>query len=312
VTTETNVLSSSPTFTNTSVAVPSYRSGGAAPQGVAAFDDRIFDVAYRSVGGVGHLVAAHQVAGANRKSGPVARWYDINTATMTRIQSGNAPAGVNGAATFMPSVDINTAGSIGMTFDESAKNEFWSMYVTERTASDPAGTMEAAVKVANGVAKTADSRVGDFSGTTVDPSDGLTFWSANEYQGTDFWDTHIASFSIAGAVHTPAKGAVILVNSGAAAPIFQNDTLAASQAAIAASGLFQVPGFPRQTPTPSSTIGRSGTLATAALARGSVGATDRAFAALGGADVRIGASTLASGKDASAGGLLDGVNFEAL
>jgi hypothetical protein len=212
VTTETNVLSSTPTFTNASVSVPSYSNGGSAPQGVAAFDDRIFNVAYRTVNGVGHLVAAHQVAGGKGKGGgPVARWYDINAGTDTLIQSGNAPAGVNGAATFMPSVDINTAGSIGMTFGESAKKEFWSMYVAERTASDPAGTMQAAVKVASGVAKSLDSRVGDFSGTTVDPSDGLTFWSANEYQGTDFWDTHIASFSIAGAVHTPPAVSTVTI-----------------------------------------------------------------------------------------------------
>jgi hypothetical protein len=90
-----------------------------------------------------------------------------------------------------------------MTFDESSRSEFWSMYVTERTASDPAGTMETPVLANAGTASSRDSRVGDYSSTTVDPSDGLTFWSANEYQGSDFWDTHIASFSIAGAVHSP-------------------------------------------------------------------------------------------------------------
>jgi hypothetical protein len=214
VVTETNVTSSSPTFTSTSVSVPSYSSGGAAPQGVPGFDDRIFNAADRTVGGVNHLVAAHQVAGGRRSNAPVARWYDINTATMSLIQDGNAPAGVSGAATFMPTVDINAAGSIGMTFDESAKREFWSMYVTERTASDPSGTMETAVRAVAGTARSPDSRVGDYSGTTVDPSDGLTFWSANEYQGADFWDTHIASFHIAGAVHSPAIIAT-LPNSGA-------------------------------------------------------------------------------------------------
>jgi hypothetical protein len=211
---ETNVLSSSPTFTTTAVTVPSYRSGGSAPQGVPGFDDRIIDAADRTIGGVNHLVAAHQVASSRHNSAPVARWYDINTATMSLIQSGNAPAGVNGAATFTPSVSINTAGSIGMTFSESAKSEFWSMYVTERKASDASGTMEAAVKVASGVARTPDSRIGDFSATTVDPADGLTFWSINQYQGSDFWDTHIASFSIAGAVHGPHIVAT-LPNAGA-------------------------------------------------------------------------------------------------
>src|SRR5207302_4544886 len=83
VTTETGVLSPAPTFTNASVSVPSYKSGGSAPQGVAGFDDRIFDAADRTVNGVNHLVAAHQVASGRKHSGPVARWYDINTATMS-------------------------------------------------------------------------------------------------------------------------------------------------------------------------------------------------------------------------------------
>jgi hypothetical protein len=200
IVTETNVLSSSPTFSTTAVSVPAYANAGSAPQGVAAFDDRIFNAADRTIGGVNHLVAAHQVASGRRNSAPVARWYDIDTSTMSLIQSGNPTPGVHGASTFMPTVDINTAGSIGMTFDESAKREFWSMYVTERTASDRSGSMEAPVLAAAGIARSPDSRVGDFSGTTVDPSDGLTFWSANEYQGADFWDTHVASFSISGAV----------------------------------------------------------------------------------------------------------------
>jgi hypothetical protein len=219
--TETNVTSGSPSFSTSSVSVPSYSNGGAPPGGVAGFDDRIFSVAYRTVSGVGHLVAAHQVAGPSGVA-VVARWYDINAGTQTLIQSGNAPAGVSGASTFMPSADINTAGSIGMTFDESASSENWSMYVTLRIASDPSGTMEAAVKVANGVSATPDSRVGDFSGTSVDPSDGLTFWSANEYQGSDFWDTHVASFksSVAGTSPQQLTDAPVPADSAATPDIF--------------------------------------------------------------------------------------------
>jgi hypothetical protein len=202
--TETKVTSSSPSFSTSSVSVPAYSGGGSPPAGVPSFDDRIFDVAYRDVSGVGHLVAAHQVAGTSGVA-VVARWYDINAGTKVLSQHGDAPAGVSGGSTFMPTVDINTAGSIGMTFDESASTENWSMYVTLRTASDASGTMETAVKVANGASSSPDSRVGDFSSTTVDPSDGLTFWSANEYQGSDFWDTHIASYksSVAGTTPVP-------------------------------------------------------------------------------------------------------------
>ncbi len=229
VVTETNVLSGTPTFTTSSVSVPSYSGGGSPPQPggtIPSFDDRIFDAANRTISGVNHLVAAHQVAGSSVPV--VARWYDINTGTMSLVQSGNAPAGTSGSSQFMPTVDINTAGSIGMTFDESSRSEFWSMYVTERTASDPTGTMEAPVLAKAGTATSPDSRVGDYSSTTVDPSDGLTFWSANEYQGSDFWDTHIASFYIAGAIPQPAIIAT-LPTSGAQQG--QSQTVAPSRAA---------------------------------------------------------------------------------
>jgi hypothetical protein len=189
------------------VAVTPYSGGGAPPGGVASFDDRIFDAAFRNVGGVNHLVAAHQVTDGSVPV--VARWYDINTSTMSLSQSGNAPTGVSGASTFMPSVDINTAGSIGMNFNESASNESWSMYVTERIATDPSGTMETPVRVAAGTKTTLDSRVGDFSGTVVDPSDGLTFWGAGEYQGADFWDTHIASFRSSTGLNTPVAAVIV-------------------------------------------------------------------------------------------------------
>lgn len=204
---ETNVLSSSPAFTTSSVSVPAYSGGGspAQPGGtLPSFDDRIFDASFRTTSdGVKHLVAAHQVAGNGVPV--VARWYDINAGTMTLIQSGNAPAGTSGSSQFMPSVDINTAGSIGMTFDESSSSEYWSMYVTERIASDALGSMETPVLAKAGTATSSDSRIGDFSSTVVDPSDGLTFWSANEYQGSDFWDTHIASFksSVGGTIAQP-------------------------------------------------------------------------------------------------------------
>jgi hypothetical protein len=309
VTTETNVLSSTPTFTNSSVSVPKYSSGGSAPQGVAAFDDRIFNVAFRTVNGVNHLVAAHQVAGGNGKnSAPVARWYDIDTTTMTTIQSGNAPAGASGAATFMPSVDINAAGSIGMTFGESASSEFWSMYVAERTASDPAGTMESPVLVQAGTRTSPDSRVGDYSGTTVDPSDGLTFWSGNEYQGADFWDTHIASFSIAGAVHSPAIriGLPPSAASGQTASLVGDPNMP-NQVAIASFGTLVAStrtdgGFP-------SAAAVSGNGTVGAVRPGPDSVIDQVFAASVQVDFRLAAS---SGTQGFSDDLLDGTDLKGL
>ena len=52
-------------------------------------------------------------------------------------------------------------------------------------------------------------RIGDYSTVVVDPTDGTTFWAANEYIGpdgnTDIWNTQITSFSL------PAAGGQRLV-----------------------------------------------------------------------------------------------------
>ena len=212
IVTETNVLSSTPTFTVTSVAVPAYQTAPAPRQpggrNLASFDARIFDAVSRTTrDGVSHLVAAHQIGLSGSKLG-YARWYDFNVSgTPTLIQSGNQGGVTSNSTAFMPSVDINIAGSIGLNFDESSRNEFWSMYVTGRTVGMPLGTMQTPVRAVAGTASSSDSRVGDFSAITVDPSDGLTFWAANEYQGSAFWNTRIASFTVSGtATLVPANG----------------------------------------------------------------------------------------------------------
>jgi hypothetical protein len=122
----------------------------------------------------------------------VALRCDINSGAPSLIKCGNALAGTSGSPQFVPSLDIDAADSTGMTFDESSSSDYWSMYVTERIAADPTGTMEAPLLAMAGTATSPDSLVGDSSDASVDPSDGLTFWSANEYEGSDSWDTRIA------------------------------------------------------------------------------------------------------------------------
>ena len=79
-----------------------------------------------------------------------------------------------------------------------------SMYVTGRAATDPTGTMQAAVLAKAGEQYYQGTRVGDFSGITVDPTTGTTYWAANEYSiatsdlSLPNWGTWIAKFNIAG------------------------------------------------------------------------------------------------------------------
>ena len=63
---------------------------------------------------------------------------------------------------------------------------------------DTTGNFASSAAAPGGGFFTSSYRIGDYSTTVLDPSDGTTFWSANEYIGTDgdsdIWRTHITSF----------------------------------------------------------------------------------------------------------------------
>src|ERR1051326_8344759 len=89
---------------------------------------------------------------------------------------------------------------------ESSTGEFVSMYVTGRTPSDPTGTMETGVGARAGTVNYSGSRAGDYSGTSIDPSEGTTFWAAKEFitnSSAGNWATGMASFSVALPPATP-------------------------------------------------------------------------------------------------------------
>jgi hypothetical protein len=198
----TNVLSSSPSFTATSISVPSYGAPPAANQPggtITTNDSRMLSVSWRG----DELVAAQTIG-----SGSVAhaRWYQFSTAgaSPTLTQSGDIDQG-SGVSTFFPAIDIATNGDLGVVFMESSSSEFWSVYVTGRTNSDATGTMETPKEVLAGNATYTGSRAGDFSGITFDPSSGTAFWAASEYKPSSaFWGTAIGNFSLTapvGATH---------------------------------------------------------------------------------------------------------------
>jgi fibronectin type 3 domain-containing protein len=189
-----NVLSSSPTFTNFSLIVNSYATpssnvlqpGG----GVDTGDCRTLNVEWNN----SNLVAAFNSAVG---SDAAAAWFQFNT-------NGSRPAVVqqgvihpaNGISTYMPSVAVDASGDLGLTYMESSGSEYVSMYVTGRLASDPAGTLEAPVRVVAGTGITSN-RVGDYSGISLDPSTANTFWAGNEY-AQNFWSTWLAKFQVTG------------------------------------------------------------------------------------------------------------------
>src|SRR5262249_47300842 len=147
------------------------------------------------------LVATHTVATGSAEDD--AQWYaiDVSGATPVLAQQGRVGGGTN-TYTYFPAIDINSSGQIGMTYMRSGNDtstDYMSMYVTGRTTSDAAGTMEASVLVPAGKGQanyhdfSSGGRAGDLSGINVDPSDG-SFWAANEFANTEAtanWGTAI-------------------------------------------------------------------------------------------------------------------------
>jgi hypothetical protein len=188
----TNVLSSTPTFTDFTLNVPAYGAivNPIQPSGktiTTIIDTDILNVAVRGT----ELVADQNVG-----SGGVthARWYQFSIAgaAPTLGESGDIDRGP-GVFTFFPAIDITPSGNLGMSFLESSSHEFMSMYAVARSPLDPAGTFEPAVLVQAGQANYTGNRAGDFSGAASDPVDG-TIWVANEYanQESTNWGTWIA------------------------------------------------------------------------------------------------------------------------
>ncbi len=200
----TNVLSATPTFTTTNLAVnpysravPPLQPDGSPIVFPGFIDSRIMNADEQN----GLIVAAHTVSDAAGDEDN-AQWYEIDVSGGTPVikQQGDVSGGP-GVYDAYPGIGINAKGDIGMSFIQSgtSSGQFMSVYVAARLAADPPGTMETPVLVQAGVgvANLPTAREGDMSGINVD-SDG-TFWIANEYANTESpfnWGTAIAHFTI--------------------------------------------------------------------------------------------------------------------
>jgi hypothetical protein len=198
VTQMTNYLSNSPNFTYTSLPVTAYKNASRADQPGGAVttgpNTTTTQVHYRK----GHLVTT--MASSLAADGfvyPKGLIYQIDLSGGTpslkkQVVIDPGP----GVAVQMPSVDEDLNGNLGLTWMESSVSEYLSMWVG---TVNPAGKLVASVAAPGGGFFSYFFRIGDYSTTVLDSSDGNTFWSANEYIGnngtSDIWLTHITSFT---------------------------------------------------------------------------------------------------------------------
>ncbi len=135
------------------------------------------------------------------------RWYELRT-------SGEFPY-IYQQGTFVPDTNYRWMGAIAMDgvgdiavgFSLSSNVNYPSIFITGREPGDPLGTMEQEATILRGSGsqlpttcvngQPCGDRWGDYSGMSVDPVDGCTFWYTNEYlpSSGDFnWHTRIATF----------------------------------------------------------------------------------------------------------------------
>lgn len=121
-----------------------------------------------------------------------AHWFELNTTTLNSITvEAQGDIGgediATGAYTFFPSIAVNKNMDVIIGFAASASSIYCGAYYIGRRVGDTPGTLGPSQTMKAGLdyyVRTfggARNRWGDYSGTSVDPSDDETFWVFNEY-----------------------------------------------------------------------------------------------------------------------------------
>jgi hypothetical protein len=157
---------------------------------------------------------ADQTVMLNYPDGPTAiNWYQFD------VTGGNFPAtpvqqqawsnGNDGLWRWLPSIAVDQNGNVAIGYSVSSPTMFPSIRYAGRLASDPSndlGQGEAVMINGTGSQTETFNRWGDYSMTTIDPVDGITFWHTNEYYTTTSsrnWYTRVGKFQFPAASPTP-------------------------------------------------------------------------------------------------------------
>jgi hypothetical protein len=192
-------------------------------------DTRLLNAVYRN----GSLWTTHHVEAGGKTE---VAWYQINPATVSVVAQGRIGDASRWYA--YPSIAVNQNGDVAIGFSGSSTTEYASAYYTARKNTDPAGTMQPVSLLKSGESEYFKTfgkidlstglplnRWGDYSTTTVDPADNVTFWTLQEYakphdSSIDFftglpkamWGTWWGSFRLA-SVNAPTDLTATAVSS---------------------------------------------------------------------------------------------------
>jgi hypothetical protein len=167
-----------------------------------------FRLAYRNFKDHESLVTNQSVEALPGVAG--VRWYEIRrdgAGNYSLYQQGTyAPS--DGVHRWMGSVAQDKNGNMALGYSVvNGTTVFPGIRYTGRLAGDPLGQMtlgEGVIINGSGVQTNTNSRWGDYTDMTVDPTDDCTLWYVNEYYQTTQpppdrnWQTRIASFKLPG------------------------------------------------------------------------------------------------------------------
>jgi hypothetical protein len=131
------------------------------------------------------------------------RWYELHQNLTTQkwsIYQQGTYGPSDGVSRWNASIAMDTKENIGLAYSVSSSSGVYpGIRYTGRRKCDTLGqmTMTEAIGVNGGASWTSDSRWGDYSHLSLDPSDGLTFWHTNQYvDASQNLTTRIISFQL--------------------------------------------------------------------------------------------------------------------
>jgi hypothetical protein len=144
----------------------------------------------------------------NFPNGPtIIRWYQFDvtggTFPAAAAQQQDWSNGNDGLWRFMPSLAVDQNGDMAIGYATSSSAIHPGIRYAGRLEGDPPNNLSQGEAVMfDGVGSQSANRWGDYSMTTIDPSDGMTFWHANEYYSGG-WATRIGKFNFQGGGGSP-------------------------------------------------------------------------------------------------------------
>ena len=115
------------------------------------------------------------------------RWYELRqTGGVWSIYQQGTYAPADGLSRWVGSIAMDDNGSIGIAYAVSGSTGVYpSLRYTGRLSTDPLNTMTfaegTAIAGTSAMTSQCGNRFGDYSHTSLDPSDGITFWHTGEY-----------------------------------------------------------------------------------------------------------------------------------